>query len=255
MRRFFNCWRSAFALCVFGTAGQVFAAGIITNVVETGGDNEATDTITAKYTGNVFPVSVANEPIPGAAIDDSYTVTLFGDLAPAFVDRNHRYTNTDAGSQLFPIPSYLLRNDYIMSGNDNRDNAGYMLDVTVASDARVYLLIDQRLGDSDNLTPPTFDATHMQWVMDEGWSAVYTGANRTGDIALPDEVGLDEGADGGINQWYAIYSKDFAAGTFQLKQADNAGQNMYGVVVSAVPEPSSLTLFALGALGLRRRKR
>jgi hypothetical protein len=72
----------------------------------------------------------------------------------------------------------------------------------------------------------------MQWVLDEGWAGVSTGNNRAGSLTTPDEVGIDEGADGTINQWYSIYTKAFPAGTFQLKQPDNAGQNMYGVVVT-----------------------
>ena len=77
--------------CLF--VSPVLALPVITNVVETGGDNEATDTIPAKWTGTTFPVSVANEPVPGLVIGQNYTVGLFGNGAPAFVDRNHRYSN------------------------------------------------------------------------------------------------------------------------------------------------------------------
>ena len=38
------------------------SAAVIVNVVETGGDNEATDTITAKWTGATFNTTIANEP-------------------------------------------------------------------------------------------------------------------------------------------------------------------------------------------------
>ena len=55
---------------------------------------------------------------------------------------------------------------------------------------------------------------------------------HAGNMTDPDEIGFDEGADGTINQWYSIYKKAFPAGSFQLKQADNAGQNMYGAVVT-----------------------
>jgi hypothetical protein len=244
-----------FAIAFVLLAAPVWAGNIM-DVVETGGDNEPTDTITAKWTGQSFPVSVANEPIPGAVVGDTYTVTPFADLAPAFVDRNHRYTNTDAGTELYPIPAYLLGGEYIMSGNDNRDNATYQLDVTVANPSRAFMLIDNRLSDGDGATPPTFGPTSMQWILDGGWAAMSTGANRAGDVLLPDEVGIDEGADGGINQYYSIYYKDFPAGTFSLYQADNAGRNMYGVVV--VPEPSSILLLTAAGLmmaGVVRRRR
>lgn len=200
----------------------------IVNVVETGGDNEATDTITAKWTGQTWPVSIANEPVPGAAVGGSYTTGFFGHQAPGFVDRNHRY-HDDLANNL-PVPAYLVGQEYIMSGNDNRDNANYRLDVSIASASTVYMLIDNRLG-GNNADPPTFDATHMQWILDQNWMATANGLNRMANPALPDEVAYDEGADGTINQWYSVYKKSFPAGTFSLLQPDNAGQNMYGVVV------------------------
>src|SRR6185295_15996914 len=80
------------------------------------------------------------------------------------------------------------------------------------------------------------DATHMQWILDQGWTAVRTGANRAGDINAPDEVGIDEGAADTINNHFSVYSKRFAAGTFRLLQGDNTGQNMYGVVIQPAPK-------------------
>jgi hypothetical protein len=209
---------------------------IITNVVETGGDNEATDTVPAKWTGVTFVNGVANEPLPNTPADAPYTVGVFDNHAPAMVDRNHRWTNASATVLL---PSYLVGNEYIMIGNDNRDNTGLRLDISVATPVYVYLLIDNRLGDTSGATPPTFGPTAMQWVLDEGWMAVTNGINRTGNLATPDEIAIDEGADGTLNQWSSIYVKIFPAGTFQLKQADNAGQNMYGVVVRGANPPST----------------
>jgi hypothetical protein len=222
---------------VFVVASSAYGFPIITSVVETGGDNEATDTILAKWSGTSFTVSIANEPVPGAVVGSTYNVGLFGNYAPCFVDRNHRYTNAVPAA----MPPYLAGGEYIMSGNDNRDNAGYILDVTVATGVRVYMLIDNRLSDTANGTPPTFDATHMQWILDEGWTPVMTGLNRSANPALPDEVAVDENADNSINNWYSLYSKLYPAGTFRLKQADNAGQNMYGVVVVAASIPATPT--------------
>jgi hypothetical protein len=253
----------AFAVCVAVLVAPAIAQNI-TAVVETGGDNEATDTITAKWTGSTFPVSVANEPVPGAAIGTTYTVGTFGHLAPTFVDRNHRYSNHSvdpaAVPPTFQIPAYLVGGEYIMSGNDNRDNATYRLDVTVANPSTVYMLIDNRMSAdtaaTDSADPPTFDATHMQWILDQGWLPTSNGLNRLGSPNVPDEVPLDEGADNTINQWYSVYRKDVPAGTFSLFQADNAGQNMYGVVVTAIPEPGSLLLvFAAIGMGIVARRR
>src|SRR5688572_19550688 len=95
------------------------ALPVITNIVETGGDAEATDTILAQFTGQTFVNGVANEPIAGKAADAPYTVGFFVEDAPMFVDRNHQWNG--AGTTL-PIPAYLLGGEYIMSGNDNRDN-------------------------------------------------------------------------------------------------------------------------------------
>jgi len=59
-------------------------------------------------------------------------------------------------------------NEYIMSGNDNRDNPGYNLSVSLVGAARVFMLIDNRLQDGDNLTPPTFGPANTRlaaWAM------------------------------------------------------------------------------------------
>jgi hypothetical protein len=237
----------------------VAPAAVIVNVVETGGDNEVTDTITAKWTGQTFNVSITNEPFTGAVIGNPFTVPAFGNQVPTFVDRNHRYQDdpgTGGGNPL-AIPSYLLGLEYIMSGNDNRDNASYILDVTVSAPTRVYMLIDNRLGDPNSLNsdPPSFGPTKMQWILDEAWQATANGLNRFGNVGVPDEVPIDEGEDGTINQWYSVYYKDYAPGTFQLRQADNAGQNMYGAILQQIPEPTALSLAALGVLGILRRRR
>jgi hypothetical protein len=211
---------------------------VITSVVETGGDDERDgngnplDTITAKWTGQSWPRSVANEPTTGA-VGTTFTMGVFTNRAPVMVDRNHIYV--DASTAL-PIPRYLNGGAYIMSGNDNRDNPSYLLDVTISDLCAVYVLVDNRLVDANGANPPGFNGVNMQWLLDEGWVPMITGANRTGNPAWPDEVGIDEGADGSINQWYSVYVKQIPAGTFQLRQADNSGQNMYGAVVKPVPK-------------------
>ncbi|MEX2139475.1 MAG: PEP-CTERM sorting domain-containing protein [Pirellulales bacterium] len=221
-----------FLLCAL-SAVAVFGQNI-TSVVETGGDNEPTDTITAKWTGQTFERTVNNEPSAGAP-GEPFTVGTFGHQAPTFVDRNHRYSDhfETSNPPEFRIPAYLVGGEYIMSGNDNRDNGSFRLDVTVANPSTVFMLIDNRLGapNSPNADPPSFGPTKMQWILDEGWAATANGLNRLGDPAVPDEVPVDEGADNDIDQWYSVYRRDFPAGMFSLLQPDNAGQNMYGVVV------------------------
>ncbi|MFM7099567.1 MAG: PEP-CTERM sorting domain-containing protein [Verrucomicrobiota bacterium] len=239
-------FRSLPAVVALGLTAGMQAQNLL-NVLETGGDNEPTDTITAKWTGQTFPISVNNEPFPGAVIGNTYTVGTFGSGAPAFVDRNHRFLSDPAG---IAVPAYLAGLEYVMSGNDNRDNASYRLDLTLATPSVMYLLIDNRLSDGDALTPPTFGAAAMQWVVDQGWTPTANGLNRSNDPTRPDEVAFDEGADNTINQFYSVYSKTVPAGTASLLQADNAGRNMYTVVVASVPEPGTVALGVLGAAGL-----
>jgi hypothetical protein len=115
------------------------------------------------------------------------------------------------------------------------------------------MLIDNRLG-GNAADPPTFGATAMQWILDQGWVPTANGINRTANPGVPDEVGIDEASDSTINNWFSVYRKDFPAGTFNLFQPDNAGQNMYGVVI--VPEPSGVALACgVAGLGLLKRRR
>lgn len=251
--------KPAFSVCLgFAVAAflPALSAANILNVVETGGDNEPTDTITAKWTGVTFNTTIANEPTLNTPVGTSYTVGTFGSGAPAFIDRAHRYLDDPGtGGPALPVPAYLTGLEYVMSGNDNRENPSYRLDITLASPSVMYLLVDNRLSDANSANPPTFDATHMQWVLDQGWKATSHGLNRAGNVGVPDEVGFDEGADGTINQWYSVYEKSVPGGTFSVFQADNAGQNMYGVAVAAIPEPGTVAMTALGIVGVLMQRR
>lgn len=235
------------------TPASLRAFPVITEVVETGGDDEPTDTIVAKWTGVTWDRTVANEPTPGA-VGTPFTVPFFDEEVPAYVDRNHQWTGA---TPTLLIPKYLLGGEYIMCGNDNRDNPDYQLEVTIAKKSFVYLLIDDRLGDGSNANPPNYpdwslDRTgdgipDMLWVIEQGWQPVKTGHNRHGNPDWPDHIGVDESADGagpgqGVNQWSSIYMKVFEAGTFTLGPANNNGQNMYGVVVVPFPEKPIVTI-------------
>lgn len=236
---------------------------VITGVVETGGDAEATDTILAQFTGQTFVNGVANEPIAGKAADAPYTVGFFVEEAPMFVDRNHQW---NGATTTLPIPAYLLGGEYIMSGNDNRDNAEYSLDITISKESFVYMLVDDRLGDASNANPPNFPnwdldrsgdgLPDMRWIVDENWEPVKTGHNRVANPDWPDHVGADEGGNGvgpggDIQNWSSIYTKRIPAGTFTIRAPDNTGQNMYGVVIKAVPDNPTVVASGGTASGFR----
>ncbi|MFM1769375.1 MAG: Amylopullulanase precursor [Verrucomicrobiota bacterium] len=244
-----RCLVSFLVLAASLLSGVVPArAGTITSITEAGGDNDI-DTIAPKFTGQTWTITTANRPFNGAVVGGSYTVLPFGALVPAYVDRVHTLTNASI-TNVTVLPPYLVGQEYIMTGNDNRDNANYTMDVTVGTAVRVYLLIDNRLRDHQASDPPSFGTTNMQWILDEAWTPSITGLNRAGNPAWPDEIGLDENADGTINNWFSVYTRTHPAGTFRLRQANAAGRNMYSaVVVPLVPPAVPLNLAAVSGDG------
>lgn len=267
-----NCRRSlrwAGALFSAGILCWIQADPIITDVVESGGDNEATDTITAKWTGVSYLTTVANEPVPGMAVGTEYTVGLFAEDAPCFVDRNHQWNGLTAD---MPLPAYLVGGEYIMIGNDNRDNATLQLEVSISEPVVVYLLIDNRLYDGAAADPPDnpwqpVDWEFMKWVNQEGYVPVFNGWNRAGDSNWPDEVAIDGNGDGvgpgvSVVDYASVYSKQVSAGTFTLGEMNDlnapTSRNIYGVVVQRLPNsvnnppvitslsPTNNTLFHAG---------
>ena len=73
------------------------------------------------------------------------------------------------------------------------------------------------------------------------------------------QVDLDEDANGGVDQTYSLWATIAPPGTYTLG-ASGADGNMYIAIADnklLVPEPASIWLVVLGALGLigtRRRK-
>ena len=217
-----------------------------------------------------------------------------GEESFAFVDRTHELTSarfdpatglltTDVAiGTLVGFPSYLLGAQYVANANDNR-TAGtsaalndYMVTYRVDAPSIAYLLLDNRLnGTASNVSDPNTDdpdlGGNLAWVLNGGWIRVntgimpngqadYLGIDEGGSVASPDlRVHHDPGAGVGLNQFYAIYSKEVMPGEFftgGIKQATGSG-NMYVVAVVAVPEPSTFALLGFGAAALviyRRRK-
>jgi hypothetical protein len=56
----------------------------------------------------------------------------------------------------------------------------------------------------------------------------------------------------GLNQFMAIYSKTFSAGTHVafIKKLGITNTDMYGVAVAAIPEPASVMLALVGMCGM-----
>lgn len=226
--------------CLFWCASS-HALPVITKVVQTGGDDNANTP--AQFTGQTY-----THPNLGA----NYRVPFFGEEVAAFRDRVHQWT---AATPSIPLPKYLMGGEMIQIRNDNRDNVDLRLEVTLAEEAMVYLLIDNRRGDGNGANPPEFD-TGMTWVVEDGFQPVVTGVRRNLDEEWPDEIGVDEGADGagpgqGVNQWSSIYAKLVPAGTVMLKQADNGGRNMYGVVVKTIAKAPRFVGGSGNLLGFR----
>lgn len=248
----------ACAAAFVGWAAVVHALPIITAVEEIGGD---TDRPSAKFTGQTFDIE---NPF-GTVLVANYTVPLFGEDTKTMTDRTHEYNSISA---TLPLPSYLVGGEYIMIANNNRDNNPFQLNITVSEPCFVYLLIDNRRSDGANGDPPFApygDPEYwpdMMWVAAEGFAPVKTGLNRAANPDWPDEVGIDESADGSINQYSSVYFKSVEAGTFSIYEFGEGGRNMYGVVVKGLPtsinnppvisdvKPANNTLFYNPAGGL-----
>jgi hypothetical protein len=224
--------------------------------------------------------------------DRGGTIVPFGEDVFTFTDRTHQYNGprfTAAGALTFAdtpavsdvtvgLPGYLLGAEYVSTLNSNRDNPAFQLlvGITQLRPVTAYLLIDNRVGDASNTSPPALGSGGlgvMPWVADEGWTMVNTGLSPNGQ---PDFVGIDEGrtpanfadriANGAnqgtgpgvlVNNAYTLFSKTFPAGSTIILKAQNDGtdDNMYGLVV--VPEPSVTGLCgcALLASAMKRRRR
>ncbi|MCB1097228.1 MAG: hypothetical protein KDN22_16765 [Verrucomicrobiae bacterium] len=195
-----------------------------------------------QLTANILTVTETNLGADAPAV----IYSNFGEDALSFSDRTHQHNGaafddagllSTAGTNIVPLPDYLVGGDYVAFANDARDNVDFGAVVTAKNPTNWYLLIDNRLdgvaanGSSPNTVDPVLGGT-LQWVIDGGWQRVNTGISPNGQA---DYTGVDEGGDGvgagaGLNQFYAVYTLPSATTSVSIGGPQIAGNNMLALV-------------------------
>jgi len=142
----------------------------------------------------------------------------FGEEVPCFTDRTHEY------EVLPPELPDLVGAEYIRTANDDKGDSTLTHEVTISQMARIYLILDNRLGASGGGQGVDPDLSGMPWVATMGFT----------DTGY--DIGIDESADGDIDQWSSLFVNVFSAGTVVLQGSEEGhGGNMYGIVVTPPP--------------------
>ena len=162
----------------------------------------------------------------------------FGEDVLMFVDRVHQYNSDTGGGN--PLFSTLPFNgaDYVRTTNDSKSEAEttVLYQITFAQNADVYLFQDNRKN----------GGAPLGWMSAMGFVDSGLGS-----------VGVDESADGDIDQTSNILVASLAAGTYDFMGIDHSGNNYGLAAVGVIPEPSTFVLAIIGLLGfaiLRRRR-
>ncbi len=201
----------------------------------------------------------------------------FGEDALTFSDRTHEHNgaafdaNTDllsvTGSNVVPLPAYLVGGDYVRFANNARDQRPYEATVTADVPMNWFLLVDNRVDGpaGNNNSPNTTDAVlggTLQWIVDGGWLRVNTGISPGGqaDYTAVDEGGNAVGPGLGLNQFYSVWTLPEAALSTSVTVSNNGigGNNMISLVgteANVIPEPATLSLIGLASVALIRRRR
>ncbi|MEN6576951.1 MAG: hypothetical protein ABFD90_11460, partial [Phycisphaerales bacterium] len=136
-----------------------------------------------------------------------------GESAVVFVDRTHVYAD---------VPEWLISAEYIMLANDNKNWSAYELDITFSRNATLYVFVDNRMGGAAGGKDVAPIVTGMPWLTTMGF--VDTG----------EDIGIDESADGDIDQYYSIFALEVEAGTVTIG-GDTEGHSGNMLGVAALP--------------------
>jgi parallel beta-helix repeat protein len=185
----------------------------------------------AQWISSVVRTGNSTQPEPGIALDP--LTERWHDLAGwhgsvCYNNRTHIYAS---------VPTEILGAQYVQVSNADKNTTDYTLTLTMSTDATLYLFLDNRLGNTgggqgvDPIIP-----AQMSWVTTLGFS----------DTGV--DMGIDENADGSINNYFSVFSKQVEAGDVIALgvQNDGGGRNMYAV--AAMPIAASNPSPANGAM-------
>ncbi|MEM7383360.1 MAG: LamG-like jellyroll fold domain-containing protein, partial [Verrucomicrobiota bacterium] len=176
----------------------------------------------------------------------------FDEDSLTFSDRTHEHNAAQfdsasgelaiTGDLNVGLPSYLVGNPYVRFANNARDQGDYSATVTSAVPSKWYLLLDNRINgpegnaSSPNSTDPELGGT-FQWVIDGGWERVNTGLSPNGQ---GDYTGVDEGGDGPLNQFYAVYTRCLPSCEVTVGNNGTGGSNMISLVAAPAAGDTSI---------------
>ena len=140
------------------------------------------------------------------------------------------------------FPPYLAGRPFVWFLQETRHYTNYTCSITVDRPSTIYLLIDNRVNDflpDSSFDDPSLGPPDTQWVLAEGWTRVRKGLSPARDgRPQGDFVAIDEGSNGSLNQFYAVYSKVFTRPGVVTTRTVLDG-NFYCVVIAAQEDASA----------------